>query len=49
MKQRTEEAVPIFKGFEVELSIEPDAEWRIYQHFANWIKPGNGAERRPSA
>ena len=49
MKQRTEEAVPIFKGFEVELSIEPDAEWRIYQHFANWIKPSDAPRIRPSA
>jgi hypothetical protein len=49
VKERTEEANAIFRGFKVEFSIEPDAEWRIYQHFANWIRPDGGAEQRPSA
>jgi hypothetical protein len=49
VKRITEEANAIYEGFKVEFWIEPDAGWEIYEHFANWIKPGDGPGARPSA
>jgi hypothetical protein len=39
VRQRTEDAKAMFNGFVVEFSIEPDKEWRIYQHFSRWLAP----------
>jgi uncharacterized protein DUF695 len=49
LKQRNKEAKTIYRGFKVEFWIEPDGDWRIYRHFANWIKPVNGPKKRSSA
>jgi len=39
VRQRIEDATTMFNGFVVEFSIEPDKEWRIYQHFSHWLAP----------
>jgi hypothetical protein len=37
VKQRIEDAKTLFSGFTVEVTIEPDKDWNIYQHFSRWL------------
>jgi hypothetical protein len=44
VKQRTEDAISLYKGFVVEFWIQPDESWEIYQHFSRWLTPAGRQE-----